>query len=77
MITYETLKEIFENHNSFFYKEEGKNINLLIFKYPYTDFEIIVVSKKNPNHIDEIYRNLSPFDTFDIIRELLSPLNDK
>lgn len=77
MITLERLQEVFDSKNSYYNKIDGNYISLLIFKYPYTNFEITVVSKKNSNHINEIYRNLSPFDTFDMIRELLSPLNDK
>jgi len=77
MITLERLEEIIKSKNSFFWKEEGKNISLLISKYPHTDFEITVISNYNPNHIKDVYRDLGPFDTFDLIRELLSPLNDK
>jgi len=77
MITLERLQEIYESKNSFFWKEEGKYISLLISKYPHTDFEITVISNYNPNHIKDVYRNLGVFDTFDLIRELLSPLNDK
>ena len=77
MITLERLEEIIKSRNSFFWKEEGKHISLLISKYPHTKFEITVISNYNPNHIKDVYRNLGAFDTFDLIRELLSPLNDK
>jgi len=77
MITLERLHEVFESKNSFFWKEEGKHIFLLISKYPHTNFQITVVSKLNENHIKEFYGSLGPFDAFDLIRELLSPLNDK
>ena len=77
MITLERLHEVFESKNSFYAKIDGNNISLLILKYPYTDFEITVISNYNPNHIKDVYRDLGPFDTFDLIRELLSPLNDK
>jgi len=77
MITLERLQEVFESKNSFFLKEEGKHISLLISKYPYTNFEITVISNYNPNHIKDVYRNLGAYDTFDLIRELLSPINDK
>ena len=77
MITLERLQEIIKSKNSFFWKEEGKHISLLISKYPYTKFEITVISNYNPNHIKDVYRNLGAFDTFDLVRELLSPLNDK
>ena len=77
MITLSRLEEIIKSKNSFFWKEEGKHISLLISKYPYTNFEITIILNYNPNHIKDIYRNLGAFDTFDLIRELLSPLNDK
>jgi len=77
MITLERLHEVFESKNSFYTKIDGNNISLLILKYPYTNFQITVVSKLNTNHIKDVYRDLGPFDTFDLIRELLSPLNDK
>ena len=77
MITLERLQEVFESKNSFFLKEEGKHISLLISKYPHTNFEITVMSNYNPNHIKDVYRNLGAYDTFDLIRELLSPINDK
>ena len=77
MITLKRLEEIIKCKNSFFWKEEGKHISLLISKYPYTNFEITIILNYNPNHIKDIYRNLGAFDTFDLIRELLSPLNDK
>ena len=77
MITLERLQEVIKSKNSFFWKEEGKHISLLISKYPHTNFDITVISNYNPNHIKDVYRNLGPFDTFDLIRELLSPLNDK
>jgi hypothetical protein len=34
-------------------------------------------SKSNTNHIKDFYGSLNPFDAYDLIRELLSPLNDK
>ena len=77
MITLERLQEVFESKNSFFLKEEGKHISLLISKYPHTNFEITVISNYNHNHIKDVYRNLGAYDTFDLIRELLSPINDK
>ena len=49
MITLERLEEIIKSKNSFFWKEEGKHISLLISKYTYTDFEITVISNYNPN----------------------------
>ena len=77
MITLEKLQEVFESKNSFFLKEEGKHISLLISKYPHTNFEITVMSNYNPNHIKDVYRNLGAYDTFNMINELLSPINDK
>lgn len=77
MITLERLQEVFESKNSFYTKIDGNNVSLLILKYPYTNFQITVVSKLNTNYIKEFYGSLGPFDTFDLIRELLSPLNDK
>ena len=77
MITLERLQEVFDSKNSFYTKIDGNNISLLILKYPYSNFELTIVSKKNPNHVEKFYGSLSPFDTFDLVRELLSPLNDK
>jgi hypothetical protein len=77
MITLEKLQEVFESKNSFYTKIDGNTISLLILKYPYTNFQITVVSKSNANHVKDFYGSLDPFDTFDLIRELLSPLNDK
>ena len=77
MITLERLEEIVKSKNSFYTKIDGNNVSLLILKYPYTNFEITVVTKSNPNHIKDFYGSLNPFDTFDMIRELLSPINDK
>ena len=77
MITLEKLQEVFENRNSYYNKIDGNTISLLILKYPYSNFQITVVSKKNVNHVEKFYGSLSPFDTFDLVRELLSPLNDK
>ena len=77
MITLERLQEVYESKNSYYTKIDGNTISLLILKYPYTNFQITVVSKSNTNHIKEFYGSLSPFDTFDLIKELLSPLNDK
>ena len=77
MITLERLQEVFESRNSFYTKIDGNTISLLILKYPYSNFELTIVSKKNPNHVEKFYGSLGPFDAFDIIRELLSPINDK
>jgi len=78
MITLKKLQKIFDNgYYSYYNKIDGNTISVIILKYPYTDFQITVVSKENPNHIKEIYGSLGPFDAFDIIRELLSPINDK
>lgn len=77
MITLERLQEVYESKNSYYNKIDGNTISLLILKYPYTNFQITVVSKSNTNYIKEFYGSLGPFDTFDLIRELLSPLNDK
>ena len=77
MITLENLQEVYENRNSYYKKIDGKTISILILKYPYTNFELTIVSKKNPNHIEKFYNSLGPFDAFDIVRELLSPINDK
>ena len=76
-ITLERLQEVYENKNSFYIKIEGNNTSLLILKYPYTNFEITVVHKANPNYIKDFYGSLGPFDTFNMINELLSPINDK
>ena len=77
MITLERLQEVYESKNSYYTKIDGNTISLLILKYPHTNFEITVVSKSNSNYIKDFYGSLGPFDTFDLIRELLSPLNDK
>ena len=77
MITLERLQEVFESKNSYYNKIDGNNISLLILKYPYTNFEITVLSKSNSNHIKDFYGSLGPFDTFNMINELLSPINDK
>ena len=77
MITLKRLQEVYENKNSFYIKIDGNNISLLILKYPYTNFQITVVLKSNTNHVKDFYGSLSPYDTFDLIRELLSPLNNK
>ena len=77
MITLEKLQEVFENRNSYYNKIDGKTISILILKYPYSNFELTIVSKKNPNHVEKVYESLSPIDTCDLVRELLSPLNDK
>ena len=77
MITLEKLQEIHESRNSYYNKIDGNTISLIILKYPYTNFQITVVPKSNTNHIKDFYGSLSPFDAFDLIRELLSPLNDK
>ena len=77
MITLERLQEVFESKNSYYNKIDGNTISLLILKYPYTNFEITVVSKSNSNYIKDFYGSLGPFDTFNMINELLSPLNDK
>ena len=77
MITLGKLQEIYESRNSYYNQIDGNTISLIILKYPYTNFQITVVSKSNANHIKEFYESLGPFDTFDLCRELLSPLNDK
>ena len=78
MVQYNLLLDVINNKLPFFRKEEGKNIIILITKYSFINtFEITVVSKKNPNHVKDVYRDLGAFDTFDMIRELISPLNDK
>ena len=77
MITLERLQKVYEGKNSYYTKIDGNTISLLILKYPYTNFQITVVSKSNTNHIKDFYGSLNPFDTFDLIKELLSPLNDK
>lgn len=77
MITLEKLQEVFESKNSFYTKIDGNKVSLLILKYPYTNFQITVVSKSNSNYIKDFYGSLSPFDTFNMICELLSPINDK
>jgi len=77
MITLERLQEVFESKNSFYTKINGNKVSLLILKYPYTNFQITVVSKSNSNYIKDFYGSLSPFDTFNMIHELLSPINDK
>lgn len=77
MITLERLQEVFESKNSYYKKIDGNTISLLILKYPYTNFEITVVSKSNSNYIKDFYGSLGPFDTFNMINELLSPINDK
>jgi len=77
MITLEKLQEVFESKNSFYSKIDGNKVSLLILKYPYTNFQITVVSKSNSNYIKDFYGSLNPFDTFNMIRELLSPINDK
>ena len=77
MITLEKLQEVFESKNSYYNKIDGNFISLLILKYPYTNFQITVVSKSNSNYIKDFYGSLSPFDTFNMINELLSPINDK
>ena len=77
MITLGELQEIYESRNSYYNKIDGKTISILILKYPYSNFELTIVSKKNPNHVENFYGSLSPFDTFDLVREFLSPLNDK
>lgn len=77
MITLERLQEVFESKNSYYNKIDGNTISLLILKYPYTNFEITVVSKSNSNYIKDFYGSLGPFDTFNMINELLSPINDK
>ena len=77
MITLEKLQEVFKSRNSYYNKIDGNTISLLIIKYPYTNFQITVVSKSNSNYIKDFYGSLGPFDTFNMINELLSPLNDK
>ena len=77
MITLERLQEVFESKNSYYNKIDGNTISLLILKYPYTNFEITVVSKSHSNYIKDFYGSLGPFDTFNMINELLSPINDK
>ncbi len=77
MITLERLQEIFESENSFYTKIDGNTISLLILKYPYTNFQITVVSKSNSNYVKDFYGSLGPFDAFNMINELLSTINDK
>lgn len=76
MITLEELQKAFESRNSYYNKIDGNTISLLILKYPYTNFQITVVPKSNTNHVKDFYGSLNPFDTFDLVRELLSPLNN-
>ena len=77
MITLEELQKAFNSRNSYYNKIDGNTISILILKYPYSNFQITVVLKKNPNHVENFYGSLSPFDAFDLVRELLSHLNDK
>ena len=77
MITLEKFQEVFKSRNSYYNKIDGNTISLLILKYPYTNFQITVVSKSNVNHVKDFYGSLGPFDTFNMINELLSPLNDR
>ena len=71
MITLERLQEVYENRNSYYNKIDGKTISILILKYPYSNFEVTIVSKKNPNHVEKFYGSYIQ----DI--SLLSPINDK
>jgi hypothetical protein len=77
MITLERLQKAYESKNSFYTKIDGNTISILVLKYPYTNFQITIVSKSNSNHVKDFYGSLGPFDTFNLINELLSPINDK
>lgn len=78
MITLERLQEVVDGKNSYFEKIEGNNITIYVQKYPaLTYFDITVTKKYNSNKIMEVYRRIGIFDTYDLVRELLSPLNDK
>ena len=77
MITLERLQKAYESENSFYTKIDGNTISILVLKYPYTNFQITIVSKSNSNHVKDFYGSLGPFDTFNLINELLSPINDK
>lgn len=77
MITLELLQNCVDNDESLFRIIECKNYKLIIDKYqfvPKFDIRVINLSGK---HVINWYQHLGPFDTFNMINEFLSPINDK
>jgi len=73
----EELKKIFEkvviNNESYYNTFECDNGKfIIILKYPYTNFEMKVLSSRNSNHVEEFYNSLGSFDCFDMLRETLA-----
>lgn len=70
-ITLERLQECIDNKYPYFNKIELINNILLVEKYPFINtFDIIIVDKKCQSYIKNWYRDLGPFDTYNMIQEL-------
>lgn len=73
----EELKRIFEevcNNNKPYYNTFTCNNEkfIIIYKYPYTNFEMKILSSRHSNHIETLYNSLGAFDCFDILCETLA-----
>ena len=76
-ISLKRLEDCIDNKESLFNIIEGKNIKLIIEKYQFIPNYDIKVINKLGTCVIHWYRNLSAFDCYNMIQELLSPLNDK
>ena len=75
MITLEILQNCVDNKKSLFNIIEGKNIKLMIEKYQFIpNFDIRVINLSG-TYVINWYKNLSPFDTYNMIQELLASDN--
>ena len=75
MITLELLQNCIDNNKSLFRIIECKNYKLIIDKYqfvPKFDIRVINLSGK---HVIEWYQHLGPFDTYNMIQELIEQEN--
>ena len=77
MINLNVLQECVDNKKSFFKIIKGKNIKLIIEKYqflPYFDIRVINLSG---TYVINWYQKLYPFDTYNMIQELLTSDNQQ
>ena len=72
MITLEVLQNCVDNKESLFNIIEGKNIKLMIEKYQFIpNFDIRVINLSG-TYVINWYKDLSSFDTYNMIQELLA-----
>lgn len=72
MISLELLQDCVDNKKPFFKDIRMKNNIILIEKYQFIpNFDIIVLNESG-KRVEEWFHNLGPFDTFNMIQELMA-----